>query len=125
MEEKFAIAGILVIVLISVLSVVYLDSATGGATAYGGYGASKLYGGMLKKTYQQPNVLGREIERDIYLRKAQLYLYENQDKWDCSYGAEAETSPYPCVADENNPGKYCCVIPEDLPDRYAQWAPRS
>jgi hypothetical protein len=125
MEERYAMIGILVIVVVSVFAVMYVDSATGAlsGSSFGGYTAGpKIYGGMTKKVYQQPNVMGRAFERQLYIDRAQQFLYANQDKWDCSFGKEAETSPYPCVADENNPGKYCCVIPEDLPNRYAQWA---
>ena len=125
MEEKLAMIGILVIVVISVLAVVILDSTTGAlsGTSFGVYtSGSKVYGGAIKKIYQQPNIVGRAFERQLYLDRAQAFLYANKDKWYCSYGEEALNSPYPCVADENNPGKYCCVIPEDLPMRYAQWA---
>lgn len=124
MEENFAIAGILVILVISVGAVVYLDSTTGNI-AYGGYGGSKIYGGAIKKIYENPSTMGKEFTKQLYLQRAQDFLYANKDKWDCSYGEEALKSSYPCVADENNPGKYCCVIPEDLPERYAQWAPGS
>lgn len=124
--ERIAMISILSIVVISVLAVVVHDSMTGALTgsSFGGYQAGpKLYGGAIKKIYQQPNVMGRAFERQLYVGRAQQFLYANQDKWDCSYGEEALSSPYPCVADENNPGKFCCVIPEDLPMRYAQWAP--
>ena len=131
MEERIAMTSILIIVVISVFAVVMNDSLTGNASlsgtssgvSLGGYQAGpKIYGGAVKKIYQQPNVMGRAFEKQLYIDRAQAFLYANKDKWDCSYGAEAEDSPYPCVADENNPGKYCCVIPEDLPERYGQWA---
>ncbi len=126
MEERYAMIGILVIVVFSVFAVVALNSTTGAisGTSLGGYqSGSKIYGGAIKKIYQQPNTMGKAFTRQLYIDRAQAFLYANQDKWDCSYGEEALKSPYPCVADENNPGKYCCVIPEDLPERYAQWAP--
>ena len=127
MEENYAIVGIIAVVVISTLAVVYLDSVTGDISfnAYNGYnpyGGSKLYGGAIKKIAEDPAIMGKQFEKQFYLERAQRFLYENKDKWDCSYGKDAEKSPYPCVADENNPGKYCCVIPEDLPERYAQWA---
>ena len=126
MEERFAIVGVLIIVLVSMLAVVYLDSATGDAiytVNAAGYGySSKIYGGMLKKVNLQPNVLGRAYQQQVYTDRAQAFLYANQDKWNCSFGDEALTNPYPCVFDEGL-GKYCCVVPQDMPERYGQWAP--
>ena len=132
MEERYAMIGILLIVVVSVFAVVLDDSLTGNAflsgtssgLSLGGYSRGpKIYGGAIKKIYQQPNIMGNAFEKQLYMDRAQAFLYANQDKWDCSYGPEALNSPYPCVADENNPGNYCCVIPEDLPERYGQWAP--
>src|SRR3990172_9708865 len=123
MSERIALIGILLIVVVSVFAVVLNDSLTGNAylSLASGRGP-KIYGGAIKKIYHQPNVMGHAFERQLYMDRAQQFLYANKDKWDCSYGEEALRSPYPCVADETNPGKYCCVIPEDLPERYGQWA---
>lgn len=113
--ERYAIIGILGIVLISTFFVFYNTPLTGEYTSSYGVGP-KLYGGGMKKAYSQNSVaIGKNRAEAQFILRQQEYVYANQDKWDCSFGKEAEQSAYPCVWDENLQ-KYCCVIyetPED------------
>lgn len=106
---RLAIAGILAIFLISVLAVIYINSFTGAYSSSYGYGASKLYGGGAKKAAaRNPAVLGKNYEQALFTAQMQQFMYSNQDKWECTFGPEAEKSGYPCIYDENLK-KYCCI----------------
>ncbi len=107
--ERFAAVGIVAILVISIFAVLYVNSATGAYSSSYGYG-SKVYGGGLKKAMSgRSGALGKQVQYDTFLEDQRAYLYENKDKWDCSFGKEAETSAYPCFFDESLQ-KYCCVI---------------
>ncbi|HLF54479.1 MAG TPA: hypothetical protein VI612_02055 [Candidatus Nanoarchaeia archaeon] len=114
MENRYALIGILVIMLIGVGAVVHLNTATGAisTSSYGSYGyTSKIYGGAIEKAFREnPKAISDGYAKSQFVLKNQQYLYANKDKWDCSYGKEAESSPYPCVFDDSV-GKYCCIIP--------------
>ena len=125
---RSAIIGITAIVVISVLAVLYINSLTGAYTAYdyellatSSYYTPHLYGGAIKRAMaQNPYAFGtaygnaasqeraaQKSEENILLY--QQYLYDHKDKWDCSFGKEAETSPWPCVFDDAKQ-KYCCIV---------------
>lgn len=106
----------LAIVLVVAFFAVAQISATGNAAynqyhfmAYNGYVGNKVYGGAVKKVYQRPATLSKQLERDLYVARVQKYLLDNRDKWDCSFGSEALSSPYPCMPDGDS-GRYCCVV---------------
>jgi hypothetical protein len=117
--EKTAIIAIVLIVLISVIAVISVNSFTGAYTSHdyellagSSYGASKLYGGAIRKAIAtNPEALSKKYSEEQFILRAQDYLYANKDKWDCSFGDEALGSAYPCVYEESL-GKYCCVLPE-------------
>ncbi len=112
MENTYALIGILLIVAISIFAVAYDSSLTGAGAYNSAYGGrSKIYGGAIKKAFKtNPGAFGKGYADALFIQRNQNYLYANKDKWDCSYGKEAETSPYPCVFDDSV-GKYCCILP--------------
>ncbi len=103
-----AIFGILAIFLISLLSVIYVNSFT-GAVASNAYGSSKLYGGGLRRAYVSDfDALSKKYSDNQFEAQMSAFMYSNQDKWECTFGPEAVNSGYPCVYDEKLK-KYCCI----------------
>lgn len=103
-----AIFGILAIFLISLLSVIYVDSYTGSVTS--SYGSSsKLYGGGLRRAYVSDfDALSKKYNDNQFEAQMSNFMYSNKDQWECTFGPEAESSGYPCVYDEKLK-KYCCI----------------
>ncbi len=113
--ERLALFAIIGIVVVSLFAVVAVDSLTGaayysGAYSAGGYSGNKIYGGAIRRAMAKDPLAfgGYKYADEIRIQRGQAYLYANKDKWDCTYGKEAETSPHPCVFDESLQ-KYCCV----------------
>jgi len=117
------VLAVLAIVIVSLFAVLAFSSITGNA-AYNSYNTyyphtmSKVYGGAIKKVHRNPALVSKNVQEDNYVRQIQHYMLDNKDKWDCSYGPEAENSKYPCMFNEDL-GKYCCVI-SDAPGNFNQ-----
>jgi len=110
MHNRYALIGILVILVVSIGAVVYLNSVTGSYSS--NYrSASKIYGGAIKRAYKDnPGAFGSAYAKAVYIQRNQDYLYANRDKWDCTFGKEAETSSFPCMY-QDDIQKYCCIVP--------------
>ena len=108
--ERYAILVILGIVFVSTLAVISYDSIVGAYSTSYGYGASKIYGGGIRKSLaDNPSAFSRSYGEAITTQRYQNFMYSNRDKWDCSFGNEAKTNTYPCIFDEELQ-KYCCVL---------------
>lgn len=112
---KVFVAAIIVIVVVSVLSVVTLNSFSGAysissgayAASYG-YGASKIYGPGIKNSYKNAAAYGKE---NLYydIKAAQDFMYANPDKWVCKFDQpKGYESDDPCIFDEESM-KWCCI----------------
>jgi hypothetical protein len=110
---KNVIFAIVAIVVISALSVVYVNSITGQASydmnAANSYGGSKVYGGAIRKAMaDDPSVFGKAYGKEMWALKWQETIYSNRDKLVCGFGDEAIDSKYPCIFDESLQN-YCCL----------------
>lgn len=109
--ERFAIVGILAIVLVAVFAVSWSFSTT-GYLAQNGYGSvAKVYGGNIGKHQRQ--VAASQNTEAFYMMRLQEYMYRNKDRWVCTFGDEALASEYPCIFDQDLQ-KYCCVMDDVL-----------
>lgn len=105
--QKLLIWIIAVIIGISVLSVILVDSITGNV-AVNGYGANKVYGGAIGRAYAGTTpAMGEAYMRAMSTLRHQEYMYSNQDKWDCNF--DSSDGPYPCIFDDAQQ-KWCCVL---------------
>ncbi|MBW2969837.1 hypothetical protein KY309_00925 [Candidatus Woesearchaeota archaeon] len=107
--SRAALYGIIAIVVISVVAVVYVNSFTGALASSYGY-SSKLYGGAIRKAYSTNHAaVSKKYADDVFVSRAQNFMYSHKDEWDCSFDEEtADTSGFPCIKDENS-DKFCCV----------------
>jgi len=101
------------LVIISIIGVVLLavgfitiNSVTGGVASYSAYGGSKVYGGNIQK---QAKINANEYLAEMRkIAEVQEFMYDNKDKWECTFGMEARNSAYPCMFDSKL-RKYCCI----------------
>jgi len=110
---KTAMIGIMVIVVISVIATIGLESSvTGDASGYAGYGySSRLYGPGLKNAVSKtPAAFGKAFAQQAHLAKNQAFMLEHKDKWVC--GKTTPEGVDPCMLDETDlTGKTWCCLP--------------
>jgi len=107
---KYIVFAIIGIVLFSGIAVMINYNSVTGLNAGNYVSRPSLYGGGLRKAMQDtPRAFGKDYAQSRVDTRYQQFMYANTDKWDCSFGKEAESSPYPCIF-EPKIGKYCCVV---------------
>lgn len=118
--EKFAVFGIISIVVISFLAVVMtsaieLSTANAAFNFYdyelgaSSYSGPKVYGGNLKKLSGPRPAPKMDVDDVRLMDKYYPIFMKNWDKCDFSLSSEAALkSDMPCLKDEQS-GKYCCL----------------